>query len=461
MYRVRGKFTSFIVYDNLKQEPGIKQKLTNWVMHKEFDKINGKVRHSKAIEPEAVAQLQNICNQPLAKNTKVALMPDGHFGAGVPIGTTMKLLAPKDKLHVSPTIVSGDIGCGVVAIEIGLQGQRINYKKLDTVVENTIPSAFHDNIVPRDATFSKQIANQLDMPVSKQVKYDLLHSLGTLGSGNHFLELDRDSKGHYWLVIHSGSRHFGTDILNYYLKSVANDERHHEIDERRVRIANKMKKEGRQKEIQTTLEKLKKKHPIVQNQYRCLSGKYLKAYLHDMILGQKFAIKNRHIIANTVINKMGWKITDKFETIHNYFNPRDFTIRKGAVSAHKGERLIVPLNMRDGSLIMIGKGNPAWNYSSPHGAGRRLSRHIARKVLNMKQFKKDMQGIHSSSIDEFTLDEAPEAYKPMEQIIDNINPTAKIIDRIKPVYNYKDHQSYAKFEAFLKKIHNKRNDKNA
>lgn len=407
MYTIQGKYTKANIYNNL-------------------------------IDPNAVEQLRNILNQPLAKNTTVALMPDGHYGAGVPIGTTIRLNAPKKHWRISPTIVSGDIGCGVLAVRIKEQIHKEDLPKLDKVVTNAIPTAFHDNQTPLDPQYSRRIANHLKMTINQTVKYDLLHALGTLGSGNHFIEFDKDKHSNYWLVIHCGSRHFGTDILKYYMK-ITHSEQQYQVNLQQLHLIKHLKKLGKYQEIESNIKKFKKTHPIVTGQYSYLTGKYLMSYIHDMILGQRFAIHNRHLIAKRILHGMHYHVANKIESIHNYFNPYDHIMRKGSVTAHKGEPLIVPLNMRDGSLLCIGKGNPKWNYSAPHGAGRSFSRTVAKQKFTMQEYKDDMRGIYTTSMTPFTLDEMPEAYKPMNQIIDNISPTAKIVDRIKPVYNYKAH----------------------
>lgn len=394
-------------------------------------------------DPKAIKQIQSIADQPLAKDTHIAEMPDQHFGAGVSIGTSIRLLADRKNWQMSPTIISGDIGCGVLATEI--KEKHVDLKKLDQIVTNNVPCGFYDNTMinhnelsKSDFQFIKSIGDKLRMPLVPRVKYDLRHALGTLGRGNHFIEMDHDKHRNNWIVIHCGSRHFGTDILKYYL-SKAGSEIDYKIDVGQVHLIRRMKQEGQFKEIESAIQKYKQTHPKVHSQYVCLHGKDLDDYIHDMILGQKFAIRNRHIINRQMIDGMGFHVVDQFESIHNYFNPRDAVMRKGAVTAHDGERLIIPLNMRDGSLICIGKGNKDWNWTAPHGAGRALSRTKAKKVLNMDQYRNDMKGIYTSSVDPSTLDEAPEAYKPMDQIINTITPTAKIIDRIKPVYNYKAH----------------------
>lgn len=455
MYKVKGKFTNFTVIDNLKKEPDINQKLTSNVIHREFDSINGQApRHSKNIAPRAVAQEQIIASQPLAKDTTIVAQPDCHWNT-TPIGTTIHYRGNPTTWHMSPATVSGDIGCGVYCVKVNTHNQKIDFKKLDAVVENSIPSAFHDRDVPIDPEFSAKLATKFYMPIGKRMMYDLLYSLGTLGSGNHFLEFDRDKHQNLWLVIHCGSRHVGTDICKYYLQ-IAHDLPHHIADIKANRLIKALKAQGEQDEISAKIKELGKKYPVINNPYRTLSGTSLKHYLHDTVLGQKFAIHNRHIIAHVVLNKMDWTVDESFTTQHNYFDPRDNTIRKGAISGHHDELVSIPLNMRDGTIFAIAKGNAKFNYSLPHGAGRVLPRHIARKVLNMGQYIRDMKGIHSSSIDLFTLDEAPENYKDFHIIEKNIKPNAKILDRVKPIYNYKDHQSDTKYVKFQQRLQTKR-----
>ena len=387
------------------------------------------------IEEEATEQIKELCSQPFAKGCKIRIMPDTHAGKSCVIGFTADL---KDK--VIPNIVGVDIGCGMLTISLGKE--EIDLEKLDETIKKYVPSGMnvHEGRMVRYPELQNLYCYRM-LRNSKRIE----RSIGTLGGGNHFIEIDKDKNDNKYLIIHSGSRNLGTQVAEYY-QNLAVDLCSGKEDYfiKRDELIDTFKKEGRRKEIQKELKKLKEKYdsmfPTYPKELCFLSGKYREEYLHDMSICQEYAVLNRNTIADIILKRMFNKSLsdyESFNTTHNYINFKDNIIRKGSVSAYKGEKLLIPINMRDGSLICIGKGNENWNYSAPHGAGRLMSRTKAKEVLNLEEFKDSMKGIYTSSVSENTLDEAPMVYKPMKEIIDNIQETVEILEIIKPIYNFK------------------------
>lgn len=387
------------------------------------------------IEEEATEQIKELCSQPFAKGCKIRIMPDTHAGKSCVIGFTADL---KDK--VIPNIVGVDIGCGMLTISLGKE--EIDLEKLDETIKKYVPSGMnvHEGRMVRYPELQNLYCYRM-LRNSKRIE----RSIGTLGGGNHFIEIDKDKNDNKYLIIHSGSRNLGTQVAEYY-QNLAVDLCSGKEDYfiKRDELIDTFKKQGRRKEIQKELKKLKEKYdsmfPTYPKELCFLSGKYREEYLHDMNICQEYAVLNRNTIADIILKRMFNKSLsdyESFNTTHNYINFKDNIIRKGSVSAYKGEKLLIPINMRDGSLICIGKGNENWNYSAPHGAGRLMSRTKAKEVLNLEEFKDSMKGIYTSSVSENTLDEAPMVYKPMEEIINNIQETVEILEIIKPIYNFK------------------------
>ena len=371
------------------------------------------------VDNETISQLINLLNQPYAADSQIRIMPDTHAGAGCVIGTTMTLT---DK--VCANLVGVDLGCGMLALK--LQESEMDYKKLDSVIYKHVPSGFDIH----DSAIATSNIDQIYAPVDIDRAY---RSLGTLGGGNHFIEVDRDEDGYLWLVIHTGSRHLGIEVCNYY-----QDLAYKKINTtNQAKIIEELKRSGRQQEIEQTLRQLKADNPSIPKDLCYVTGKDFDYYIHDMKLAQEHAKINRHTIANQIVRNMDLHITEEMDTIHNYIDTDHMILRKGSVSARAGEKLIIPMNMRDGSLICVGKGNPDWNYSAPHGAGRLMSRSQAKEHVSMKEFMDSMSGIYTSCVCPSTLDESPQAYKPMQEIIDNIQDTVEIVSMIKPVYNFK------------------------
>lgn len=379
------------------------------------------------VDNESISQVINLLNQPYAEGAHVRMMPDIHAGAGCTIGTTMTI---KDK--ICPNLVGVDIGCGMETIKI--KENHIEPQRLDTVIRDGIPSGF--SIREKAHRFASKI-DLTELYCAKQVNIDrALCSIGTLGGGNHFIEADKDDGGNIYIVVHSGSRHLGLQIANYYQEAAYKALTSYSQEEIDAVIA-QLKAEGRQKEIQKVLKQLKSKHSPVPKPLAYVEGELFDQYIHDMKIAQQYAELNRRAMMDVIVKGVGLHVVEQFTTIHNYIDVDNMILRKGAVSAQAGERLLIPINMRDGSLICTGKGNEDWNCSAPHGAGRLMSRSAAKETFTVSEFKKQMDGIYTTSVGRSTLDECPMAYKNMADIVDNIDPTAEINAIIKPIYNFK------------------------
>lgn len=377
---------------------------------------------AETFEYEAYEQVKRLANYEAYQNSIIRIMPDSHAGKGCTVGTTMTIT---DK--VTPNLVGVDIGCGMLTIE--LKDKDIDCEKLDLIIRTKIPNGF-DVHEKQKATFDFE-----SLICAKQVDLErALLSIGSLGGGNHFIEVDYSEKsGRHYLVIHSGSRKLGGDVCKYYQDLAFQGA--NEMKKVREDLITRLKTEGRIQDIESEVKKLKK--PIADKELAHLSGDYFRSYLNDMEIVQRFAMLNRKTMAAIIIKEMGFQEESRFETIHNYIDFKRMILRKGAVSAEFGEKLLIPINMRDGSLICIGKGNEDWNYSAPHGAGRLMSRSKAKEMLSMDEFVNSMNGIFTTSVSTSTIDEAPQAYKSMEEIRTAITDTVEIIDTIKPIYNFK------------------------
>ena len=383
---------------------------------------------TNVVEQSALDQIKLLCDQPFTQGSAIRIMPDVHAGAGCTIGTTMTISDT-----VVPNLVGVDIGCGMEVVR--LKNKFIEVQKLDKAVNALIPAGF--SIRGNAHSFSDEISLN-ELYCAERVDIGKAYrSLGTLGGGNHFIEADRGEDGGMYLVIHSGSRHLGLEVALYYqeqawkqLNSVPQDEIGSLIE--------RYKAQGREQEIQSALKALSDGVSCtVPRQLAYVSGSLFEAYIHDMKIVQRFAMLNRKAMVHELVKGMKLKVDGEFTTIHNYIDTDSMILRKGAVSAQAGERLIIPVNMRDGCLLCTGKGNADWNYSAPHGAGRLMSRKEAKESFTVSSFRKEMQGIYSTSINSETLDECPMAYKRMEDIVDNISPTVRIDEIIKPVYSFK------------------------
>lgn len=393
--------------------------------------IRGKYSTAKVfadkIDEDSVRQIYDLCNQQFTENERIRMMPDVHAGAGCVIGTTMTVTD-----RVVPNLVGVDIGCGMETVLI--KGRQLEPEQLDKFIKFNIPSGF--SIRNKEHRYAGKLRLS-ELRCAKHISLDRAFlSLGTLGGGNHFIEADKGESGIY-IVIHSGSRHLGVEVAKHYQKRAV-DELKHSGDADVKKLIAEMKSAGREKEINAALKKLNMQaKKTVPDHLAYVFGSAFDDYIHDMKIVQEFAMLNRKAMMDDIIRSMKLKVTDEFTTVHNYIDTENMIVRKGSVSAQKGERLIIPINMRDGSLICIGKGNPDWNFSAPHGAGRLFSRSQAKQSFTVSEFKKQMVGIYSSTINSATLDECPMAYKSMNDIVDNIGDTVDIIEVIKPIYNYK------------------------
>lgn len=394
------------------------------------------------IEQEAIDQINTLMEQPAFSDCKVRIMPDVHAGAGCVIGFTADL---GDK--VIPNIVGVDIGCGMLTVELGETYNRyqtknvteIDFEKLDKAIRENVPSGFNVH-KGRHVRFDKlqQLHCYRELKDSKRLE----RSIGTLGGGNHFIEIDEASDGKKYLVIHTGSRNLGKQVAEYYQKlAVELMEGKDDLYAKQEQLIADYKAQGRKTEIEAAIKELHhtfNPNPLNIPKALCyLTGKYREQYLHDMTICQEFAKLNRVHISLAIMDAMGWVPLSTFETIHNYIEFETNMVRKGAISAKAGEKLLIPINMRDGCILGVGKGNEDWNCSAPHGAGRIMSRHKAREVVSLDAFKEAMDGIFTTSVSSETIDEAPMVYKPMDEIVDNIKDTVDILEIIKPVYNFK------------------------
>lgn len=385
-------------------------------------KYNTAIVFTEQVEDGAVEQIKRLCDFEPFRDAKIRIMSDVHMGVGCTIGTTMTIT---DK--VVPNMVGVDIGCGMLVVK--LDAKAVDYPRLDEYIHRNIRSGTSVRDTAHD------YAARIDLGELRCKKYVDLYraerSIGTLGGGNHFIEIDRDESGDLYLVIHSGSRHLGVEVADSYQRAAFE------------RLGGKWGTRG----CEVVLERMRaegeegnglpQKPLYVPQELAYVEGELMDDYLHDMRITQRFASLNRKAMADDILSGMGLAKCDEFETVHNYIDLEHRILRKGAVSAEKGERLLIPLNMRDGSLLCVGKGNEEWNCSAPHGAGRRLSRSCAKNTLSLAEYHREMEGIYSTSVNMRTLDESPMAYKSMYDILKNIRPTVAVVERIVPTYNFK------------------------
>lgn len=384
--------------------------------------------YASIIEDEAIEQIQRMCNQGFAEGSNIRIMPDVHVGKGCTIGTTMTV---KDK--AVPNLVGVDIGCGMYTVNLG--NQEIDLEKFDEAC-HYIPSGKKAWDGRQERFDLTELRSFRSLKRSKWIE----KSLGTLGGGNHFIEIDQTSDGTKYLVIHTGSRNLGKQVAEIYQQlAIELHQGKEEYFNKKDALIAEYKAAGRRKEIQQALKELHwKNKPLLIPEDLCyVYGTYFNDYLYDVSICQKFASRNRELIAEILLDRCGLTGMDAFHTVHNYIDVDEMILRKGAIAAHSGERVLIPINMRDGSILAIGKGNPEWNYSAPHGAGRLMSRSKAKETLSMDAYKEAMKGIYTTSVNESTLDESPFAYKSLEDMIDVIKDSVDIIDVMKPIYNFK------------------------
>lgn len=384
------------------------------------------------IEDAALDQIHTLASIPAFEDSKIRVMPDVHAGKGCVIGFTANM---GDK--IIPNVVGVDIGCGMLTVDLGKPS--FSFDALEEAIQKRVPSGMnvHSGRIARFPELQELYCYR-DLRDSKRLE----RSIGTLGGGNHFIEIDRDEDGETYLIIHSGSRNLGKQVAEYYQK-IAVDlmSGKGELFKAQEELIAEYKAQGRRTEIQDAIKELhrafKAKTPDLPADLCYLSGEWSERYLHDMKICQEFAILNRKTMADSIVDELGLDVHDFFETIHNYIEFDTNIVRKGAISAKKDETLLIPINMRDGCILGVGKGNPDWNYSAPHGAGRVMSRMKARENVSLEDFKKSMSGIYSQSVVEETIDESPFAYRSIDKILDKIEPTVEIKKLLKPVYNFK------------------------
>ena len=380
------------------------------------------------VEESAVEQIRTMCDTPFTEGCQVRIMPDVHAGKGCTIGTTMTI---RDK--VVPNVVGVDIGCGMYVVELGTDD--IDLAGLDAACHE-VPSGFSVWDGRRARFDLSQLVCFRELKDTVRIE----RAIGTLGGGNHFIEVDRATDGTNYLVIHSGSRNLGTQVASHYQR-LAVDLHSWGLGyfEERDRIIAQYKAKGRRKEIQAALKALRRERhePDVTPDLCWLEGTYMQDYLHDVALCQRYARLNRETMAQAIVDAAGLHAGEAFHTIHNYIDTDEMILRKGAIAAHKGELVLIPLNMRDGSVLARGRGNEDWNYSAPHGAGRVLSRTAAKNELSLEEYRRQMEGVYTTCVCEATLDEAPGAYKSREDIIGPLASSVDIVDELRPIYNFK------------------------
>ena len=394
--------------------------------------VKGKYNEAKiftdVVDNASVSQVIELCNQEFAAGSRIRLMPDIHAGKGCTIGTTMTIT---DK--IVPNLVGVDIGCGMEVIRV--RETYLELEKLDKLIYQKIPSGF----AIRDK--AHRYSREIELEELCCFRYiDAIRaekSIGTLGGGNHFIEADKDDDGNLYIVIHSGSRHLGLEVAKYYQEEGYKMLNHSDDASVKQMIA-ELKREGRQKDIQKEIARMKNVKQIsIPRDLAYVTGDLFDRYIHDMKIVQEFAELNRRAMIDEIVKGMKLHVEEQFTTIHNYIDTENMILRKGSVSAQKVEKLLNPINMRDGSLICVGKGNEDWNFSAPHGAGRLMSRAEAKNSFTVSEFKKQMSNVYTTSVNRTTLDECPMAYKGMQDILDNIGPTAEVLRNIRTVYNFK------------------------
>ena len=391
-------------------------------------KVNTATCFATVVEDEAIEQIRRMCDYDFTAGSKIRIMPDVHAGKGCTIGTTMTIT---DK--AVPNVVGVDIGCGMYTVNLG--NWKIDFEKLDAAA-HFIPSGKNVWEGRQERFDLTELRCYRALRDAKRLE----RSLGTLGGGNHFIEVDRAADGTNFLVIHSGSRNLGKQVAEYYQRlAIDLHEGKEALFAKRDALIAEYKAAGRRNEIQAALQELvwSAKEKTIPDDLCYVYGQYLEDYLNDVEICQRFARRNRELMAEILLKRAGLSARDAFHTVHNYIDTEERILRKGAIAAHKGERVLIPINMRDGSVLAIGKGNPDWNFSAPHGAGRILSRTAAKEQLSLEEYRREMAGVYTTSVSEATLDEAPMAYKRLEDIIGVIRESVDVIEVLKPIYNFK------------------------
>ncbi|SEQ04247.1 RNA-splicing ligase RtcB, repairs tRNA damage [Lachnospiraceae bacterium NE2001] len=390
--------------------------------------VNTAICYASVVEDVAIEQIRRMCDYDFTAGSRIRIMPDVHAGKGCTIGTTMTVI---DK--AVPNIVGVDIGCGMYTVNMGKAD--IDFELFDSAC-HSIPSGMNVWDGRKERFDLQELRCYRILKDSRYIE----RSLGTLGGGNHFIEIDQATDGTKYLVIHSGSRNLGKQVCEYYQKLAV--ELHSGKDEyyaKRDALIAEYKAAGRKSEIEAALKEIKweSRECLIPDDLCYLYGTYFEDYLHDVEICQKFARRNREKMAELIFEMTGITAGEAFHTIHNYIDTDEMILRKGSIAAHEGEKVLIPINMRDGSVLAIGKGNPEWNFSAPHGAGRIMSRTVAKNTLSLEEYQEVMKGVYTTSINENTLDEAPMAYKSLDDIIDVIRESVDVVEVLKPIYNFK------------------------
>jgi len=386
-------------------------------------KYNNAIIYTDNVDNETQSQIIQLLNQEFIKENQIRIMPDTHAGAGCVIGTTMTI---NDK--IVPNLVGVDIGCGMLSVK--LEETEIDLDMLDNVIRKYVPSGFDIH----ERAIAKSNIDKIKAPIDVDKAFK---SLGTLGGGNHFIEVDKDKNGNLWLVVHTGSRHLGLEVCKHYQDLAYHTIKNNGIEKKIKETVEKLKSEGKHRDIENTIKIIKMQTGPIPKDLCYVEGQNFEDYIHDMELAQEHAKINRETIIAQILKYANLHDVERFDTIHNYIDIDNMILRKGAISAQLGEKVLIPMNMRDGSLICVGKGNPEWNYSAPHGAGRIMSRSQAKDLVSMEEYQKSMNGIYTTCVSTATIDESPMVYKPMDEIVENVKDTVDIIDCIKPIYNFK------------------------
>ena len=391
-------------------------------------KVSTAICYAKVIEEEAVEEIRRMCDYEFTAGSRIRIMPDVHAGKGCTIGTTMTIA---DK--AVPNVVGVDIGCGMYTVDLGRA--EIDMKEMDAAA-HFIPSGY-DVWEGRQERFDlTALRCYRELRDTRRLE----RSLGTLGGGNHFIEIDLAADGTKYLIIHSGSRNLGKQVAELYQRlAVDLNTGKEEYFAKRDALIAEYKASGRRAEIDGALKELRwnKRRGTIPEDLCFVYGKYLDDYLRDVEICQRFARRNRERMAEIIVGRLGLEAGAAFHTVHNYIDTGEMILRKGAIAAHKGEKVLIPINMRDGSVLAIGKGNPEWNDSAPHGAGRTMSRTAAKARLDMDEYRREMAGVYTTSVSESTLDEAPMAYKSLDDIVGAIRESVDVVEVLKPIYNFK------------------------
>ncbi len=391
-------------------------------------KVNTALCFARIIEDEAIEQIRRMCDYEFTAGSRIRIMPDVHAGKGCTIGTTMTVT---DK--AVPNVVGVDIGCGMYTVNLGRI--EIDMEKMDAVA-HYIPSGMNVWEGRQERFDLTDLHCYRSLKDAKRLE----RSLGTLGGGNHFIEIDQAADGTKYLVIHSGSRNLGKQVAEFYQRlAIDLNKGKEEYLAKRDALIAEYKVAGRRNEIEGALKALKwnRREATIPEDLCFVYGQFLEDYLHDVEICQRFARRSREKMAEIITERLGTAASDAFHTIHNYIDTDEIILRKGAIAAHEGEKVLIPINMRDGSVLAIGKGNEDWNFSAPHGAGRIMSRTAAKERLDMDEYRRAMAGVYTTSVSEATLDEAPMAYKSLKDIIDVIRESVDVIEVLKPIYNFK------------------------